>query len=409
MLTPLKSPAPHVVAARLDGKVTKEDVTEAVKMVESALERSERVNLLFDLTQAQGVEPMALLKDLAAGMRNLGRLYRFQQMAVITDNESLGKVVKWEDWLFKSIEIRSFASHESDQAFNWIETKMELPTPGFEDRSGDRYLELHYSDRVTGYDVTRLAALIKDKYDQSGPVRLLVFTEEETRFGEGVVYEKLRQFNLMSLLARVAVVGPDSLVTRIKAMNAVIHTQIKHFARDKAEEARAWLTDESPQVEVLPIDAEHIFAMRISGKITSVEVETSYAALLPHMRGDNSTDVLLEIPYQDGITVTALYQAVKLGIKHYSKVTKGIRRLAIITDSRLITKASEIENLLIQSIEERPFTFNQRDIALAWLHEGRTGLGPCTTTELPSAEVTKLLAGGATTLLPEQATPEADD
>lgn len=391
MLTPLKSPASHVVAVRLEGKVTKEDVAAVVAMVEEALDKSERLNLLFDLTQTDGIEPTAVLKDLAFGMRNLGRIYRFQQMAVISDNESVGKIVAWEDWLFKSVEIKRFPSQETNQALNWIESRLDLPAPGFDHQERDGYLELHYGDQVTGYDVTRIADLIHQQYDKTGPVHILAFAKGTPKFGPGVLYEKLRQFKLISLLARCAIVGPDSLSGRVKAFNTVIHPHIKHFSEDKAEEALNWLTDDSPTVEVLPTDSENIFALRISGKITSVEVESSYAVLLPHMKGDNSTDVMLEIPYQDGITVTALYHAVKLGIKHYSKVTKGIRRLAIITDSRLLTKATEVENLLISSIEERPFTFGQREIAMAWLSEGRPLSAAPETAHLPAAEVTKLL------------------
>ena len=398
MLTPLKSPASHVVAVRLEGKVTKDDVGQTVKLVEAALAESERVNLLFDLTRAEGVEPVALLKDLAFGLKNLGRLYRFQQMAVITDNESLGKVVKLEDWLFRSIEIRRFASQDTDEAFNWSETKLELPPPGFEHESHDKYLELHYGERLTGYDVIRIVELIHNRYEETGPVRILACTKGMPKIGQGVLFEKLRQFKLLGLLARVAVVGPGSLATKVKALNTVIQTQLKHFPDEKIEEARNWLSDDSPQVEVLPTDSDHMFALRISGKITTSEVESSYAELLPHMKGDNATDVLLEIPYQDGITVTALYHALKLGIKHYTKVTKGIRRMAIITDSRLVTKATEVENILIQSLEERPFTFAQRDIALAWLREGRPELQAAETNYLPASE-TKLLAAEATTAL----------
>jgi stage II sporulation SpoAA-like protein len=408
MLTPLRSPASHVVAARLDGKVTKDDVAQAMKLVETALQESERVNLLFDLTGVEGVEPAALIKDLAFGLKNFGRLYRFQQMAVITDNESLGKVVKWEDWLFKSIEIKRFASQDTAQAFNWSETKLEIPPPGFEHKPNDEYLELHYGERLTGYDVSRIADLLRTRYDQSGPVRVLAFTQGIPKIGEGVLYEKLRQFKVRGLLARVAVVGPDSLANRIKAFNAVIQTQLKHFAPAQVDDAKTWLTDDSPQVEVLPTDSEHIFALRISGKITSVEVESSYAELLPHMKGDNATDVMLEIPYQDGITVTALFHAIKLGIKHYGKVTKGIRRLAIITDSRFVSKATEVENILIQSIEERPFTFKQRDIALAWLSEGRAEIDSTETTHLPAGEATKMLPGGATKLLAADATKTSE-
>src|SRR5690606_37296305 len=124
-----------------EGDVTKEDVGLIIAMIEEVLERSERVNLYFDLTRLEGVKPTAFLKDLTFGIRNLGRLYRFQQMAVITDNESLGKVVEWEDWLFKSIEIRRFPSQDADIALSWIEKKLDLPSPGFSAESKDGFLQ----------------------------------------------------------------------------------------------------------------------------------------------------------------------------------------------------------------------------------------------------------------------------
>ena len=60
--------------------------------------------------------------------------------------------------------------------------------------------------------------------------------------------------------------------------------------------------------------------------------------------------------------------------------------MAVVTDSRFLSKASEVENILIPSVEERPFTFNQRDIAVAWLDEGR----PALTSQLDTT-ATKLL------------------
>lgn len=391
MLTLLQSPASHVVAVRLEGKVTDDDVARVVELVEGALERSERLNLLFDLTQVDGIEPIALFRDLAAGLKNVGRIYRFQQMAVITDNESLSKVVAWEDWLFKSIEIKRFTSQDSDQAFSWVETRLELPPPGFEFEHHKDYLELTYGERVTGHDVTRLADIIHRQYEASGPVRILARAQGTPRLGPGALYEKMWQFKLLGLLARCAVVGPDSLAGKVKAFNTLMDIQLKHFSTQQTEEALAWLTDLSPAVEMLPSNSPHTLAMRISGKITAAEVGALYAALLPHMKGDSSVDVLLEVPYQDGITFSALFQALKLGIKHYSKVTTGLRRLAIITDSRLLTKATEVENVLTPSIEERPFTFAQRDIALAWLQEGRPLPAALEPPRLTAAEVTRVL------------------
>lgn len=371
MFTPLKAPASHVVAIAFEGEVTPQDVEAVVETVEEALERSERLNLLFDLTALKSVKPSAVIKDLAFSLRNLGRLYRFQQMAVITDNESLSKAVEWEDWLFRSIAIKRFSSGERDHALSWVEQKLDLPDPGFSPQDEGDYLRLLFSKELTGYDVLRLSDLIRERYEEHGPVRILAQTDVAPRYGQGVLYEKLRQFKLVTLIARCAVVGPASLTSQITAFNTVLNTRLKHFPAERLEDAIAWVTDTSPSVEVLPTDSEGRFALRISGKITSVEVESFYAALLPHLEGDDSIDVLVEVPYQDGITLKAIYKMVKLGIKHYTQVTKGVRRLAIITDSRFLSKATEVENLLIPSVEERPFTFNQRDIAIAWLNEGR--------------------------------------
>jgi hypothetical protein len=219
---------------------------------------------------------------------------------------------------------------------------------------------------------------------------MLCYCDTLPKFGPGVIYEKLRQLKLLKLVARAAVIGPESLAGKVKAVRAFVPGQVRYFNQNERDAALQWVTDTSPTVEVLPTDRSDRFCLRISGRITSVEVKSFYQALVPHLGGSNSLDVLLEIPYEDGMTVSAAFQAVKLGIKHYSQVTKGIRRLAIITDSRFLSKATEVENLLIPSVEERPFTFAQREIALAWLSEGREALPPVPTQPLPMTE-TKLL------------------
>ncbi len=390
MITTLTPPASHVVAAQFEGEITKSDVVETIGLVESALEASPRVNLFFDLTRLEGMTATAILNDLAYGLKSLGRLYRFQQIAVVTDSQRMEKLVSWEAWLFKSIEVKSFPSAEREQALAWVERRVEVPEPGFTDQSSETHLAIQVGKELSGYDITRVADLIRERYEETGPVRLLVAMDEFPKLGPGFTYEKLRRFKLLNLIARYAVVGPESLRTKVAALNPVTDIPIKHFLSEQREAAEAWLHDPSPKVEVLTTDREDRFALRLSGKITSEEIQTAYATLIPYLRGDNSLDVMLEIPYEDGITFKALFQAVHLGIKHFSKLTQGIRRLAIITDSRFLSKATELENLLVNSIEERPFTFSQRDIALAWLSEGREEV-PALTTQLPQAEPTQLL------------------
>lgn len=371
MINPIKPPASHVVAVQLEGKITSEDVAEVISLIESGLETSPRVNLFFDMSLIEGVQPAAVLNDLAYGIKNIGRTYRFQQVAFITDNATLEKLISWEDWLFKTVEIKCFSSEEKNQALSWIEQRVELPPPGFQHEESESHLVLRVGDEVTGHDIVHMAELLHKRYESHGPIRLVAFTNGVPKLGPGLLYERIRRLNLLNLVSRYAVVGPDSLRLKIKAADTVLSTRIRHFKPEQESEAIAWAIDDSPTVEILPTGRADRFAIRLSGQITSVEVKAFYSELLPHLKGDNSMDVLLEMPYEEGMTFRAMFQTVKLGIQHFSEVTKGVRRLALITDSRFLSKAAELENILIPAVEERPFTFNQRGIALAWLSEGR--------------------------------------
>ena len=82
-------------------------------------------------------------------------------------------------------------------------------------------------------------------------------------------------------------------------------------------------------------------------------------------------DILLEVPGDEGFSLMGLLEAMKSGLQHFSEVTRGVRRMALITDSRWLSKVVELENLLLPGMEERPFSFAQRDLAKAWLSEGR--------------------------------------
>lgn len=342
------------------------------------------------MTGVKGMSPTAFLNDLGYGIRNMGRLYRFQQIAVVTDSPTLEKIVGWEDKLVKAVDIQAFTHDNITSALAWVEKPIEVPDPGYSaERYGD-YLEIKFREKISGFDVVRLCDLIRDTYEELGPVRLYVETETMPELGPGVIYEKLKQLRLIELVSRYAVVGPKALGTRIRIANPLVKAQLKYFPVEEKEAAITWLKLAHTGVVVLPSNREDRFLLRISGKITDKEVDDFYQAILSELKGENALDVVLEIPYEDGMTFKAVFQAIKLGIKHYSKVTQGIRRLAIITDSRLLSKATELENLLTPKVEEKPFSFSQRNVAEAWLNEGRPALAAVTTL-LPQIPETTIL------------------
>lgn len=374
MLIPLKAPASHVVAARMEGEIGTDDINQALSLLESALDKNRRVNLLFDAREVKGITPSAFFMDLIYSLKNLGRLYRFQQLAIITDNPSLEKVVSLGRKQFLILEIMAFPSSGYNEAVAWIERRPELPPPGFRVEPHETLLLVHMGDEVSGHDVTQVADLIREHYEKHGPVRMLASISKVPKLGPGYLYEKLRQFNLVGLLERYAISGPAPLKAAVNAVSPMMKTHLRYFEPHQQEAAIEWLLDETPSAELLADHRLDRFSFRLSGKITESEVDALYRALLPRLQEENGLDVLLEIPYKDGITLAAVFKALKLGVQNFGKLTHGVRRMAVVTDSRFLTKASELENYLTSSVEERPFTFAQRDQAVAWLDEGRPAL-----------------------------------
>lgn len=373
MLEIIKAPAAHVVALSFDGKLTEEEFDVVVAQIDSVLQEHERINLYCDLSKLSGITPKALLKDFLYSISSLGRMYRFQRMATVTDNANLEKLIKFEDRIFSDVEIKSFPSSEKDAALAWSEAKIELPPPGFalSEVEEENFVRIEVGEEVTGYDMRRLDRLIRERYERLGPVNLMAVVGKSPRLGPGLLYEKLKAMDILSCVARYAVVAPPWAKLRVAALGAVINARLHYFPEGQEAAALAWLTDATPTVQLLTSERPSLVALRLVGKVTDREVKSLYQLLLPHLSEENGTDVFIESPFHEGFSLKGLFEAMKLGVKHFSEVTKGVRRLALVTDSRWLSKAVDLENLLLPGIEERPFTFAQRAIALSWLSEGR--------------------------------------
>lgn len=372
MMEILKPPAAHVVALSFDGKLTESEFDQVVEQIDGALETQERINVMCDLTGLTGITPKALLKDILYGLSTFGRMYRFQRMAVVTDSPALESIVKFEDRIFSDIELRSFPSEQRDQAIAWSEARIEVPPPGLtmQEVESDNLLRIEAGVEITGYDVRHAVDLIKARYQSHGPVNLLVTLSQTPRFGPGLYYEKLKAFSVLPMLNKYALVGPPWVKNWTNTVGSAVATRIRYFADEQS--GLAWISDSSPTIEHLPSESPHMLALRLSGKVGDKEVQGLYHLVLPFLKGDKEIDILLELSYQEGMSLRGLFEALKLGIKHFGELAKGVRRLAVITDSGWIAKLVDLENLLVPGVEERPFSFAQKDLAMAWLHEGRS-------------------------------------
>src|SRR4051794_35843120 len=114
MIEILESPK-HLVAIKISGKITAEDIEKTYAATRDALKDSERVSFFAEITEKIGFTPEGLIKDLTEGIKHFGNLSKYYRAAVVTDKGWLGALARVEGLVFASIDVRVFAPVERDK------------------------------------------------------------------------------------------------------------------------------------------------------------------------------------------------------------------------------------------------------------------------------------------------------
>ncbi len=120
MLTLLPSPGPDVVAFRVSGKVTADDIEQAWASIDAALDEGETIGLYAEIVDLGGVTLDGLVKDLALGLKAIGEWRRLARYAVVSDARWLRTLATVEGKLLPGIEIRTYPMEEQAEAMAWL-------------------------------------------------------------------------------------------------------------------------------------------------------------------------------------------------------------------------------------------------------------------------------------------------
>ena len=109
----------HVVAVRLSGRLSGNDMDELTGAVEAKLARHPRIGIVADLTPMAGLTLEALAKDIRYNISRLGDWKRFPREAVITDSAWVRAATEALDPIVLHVEVRPFAPADLDAAVAW--------------------------------------------------------------------------------------------------------------------------------------------------------------------------------------------------------------------------------------------------------------------------------------------------
>lgn len=120
MLELLPSGADHVVAMRVSGRVDANDLQRAIDAIESAKKAHPRISLYTEIDDIRWMTFTAFLRDLGYGLTQVGDLDRYYRAATVSDKHWIRHLVRIENHVFRSMEMRTFRVRDKRAALEWV-------------------------------------------------------------------------------------------------------------------------------------------------------------------------------------------------------------------------------------------------------------------------------------------------
>jgi hypothetical protein len=243
----------HVVAMRLAGKLTAEDVREYKSLFDEKLAKHKQIGIYLDMTDCSDMSTEAIIKDARAEFALLAHLNQFRRFAFVSGKEWPQAVVHFLAALIPTLEMKVFAPDKSEEAMKWAgelpEQKPAPPAFRFLPTSKDNVFAFEIDGVVSSQEMPGVINRFQAFLDDHESVRLL---NRMKHFGgidpavflqSGLVSMKLAA---MQKVERYAIVGAPGWMSKIieRVRPAFPDMEMRTFPADWEDEAWAWVDAE---------------------------------------------------------------------------------------------------------------------------------------------------------------------
>lgn len=249
MLDRLDSPD-HVLALRLSGTLTSEDVAEYRILLDALFARHDRVALLADVSKLEDLGGRALIEGVRADLDALAHLDRIARVALVSEREWPGALAGFLGRMLPGVELRAFGASEREAALAWA---AERPDPA-EPKGRLRLIPTDQADVLAfeldgRFPAEDLRRAIDEVNAFLGPRERVRMLGRLGRFA-GIDPRWLIQGGLLSMklaairkVERYALVGgPDWMRRALQALDALFPDMtIRAFPVEREDEAWAWI------------------------------------------------------------------------------------------------------------------------------------------------------------------------
>jgi hypothetical protein len=116
----MQTPVPdHVFVFHARGTLQKGDIEQFDRQIQDKLARHDRIGVVADVEEMDGMTVGAVMKDIAADLKYLGDWLRFPRVAVVASDGFIKSAAETVGKLLPQIEVRTFKPAELEQAVDF--------------------------------------------------------------------------------------------------------------------------------------------------------------------------------------------------------------------------------------------------------------------------------------------------
>jgi hypothetical protein len=111
-----------IIAYRLGGKITEEEMTSVLSIFRERIDKGEKLLVYQEVESIGGAEFDAMIEKFKFFKETGFNFSHFSKVAVVTHSKWLHKIVDLEDKIFRSVDIKGFSVEERDKAIEFLKT-----------------------------------------------------------------------------------------------------------------------------------------------------------------------------------------------------------------------------------------------------------------------------------------------
>lgn len=241
----------HVIAMRLSGKLTGEDIDQYKNLFDQKLATHKHVGVCVDMTGFSDMSLEAIVKDAKAEFELLAHLNQIGRCAFVSDKEWPQAMITLMEPLFPTFQMKAFPPNQIGNAMTWAADlsgvpRTQIPACRFIPTSQDNVFAFEINGMISSQEMPGVIKKFATFLEKREKVRLLNRMKHFGGIDPGVFMQSglvSMKLAAMQKVERYAIVGaPGWMCKIIESVNpAFADIDMRTFSADQEADAWAWV------------------------------------------------------------------------------------------------------------------------------------------------------------------------